>query len=554
MLTIKKEIEGFNDNLKGSRMTLHTAKNDEEHKNKIFKNMDENKEKIKKRKSILSEFEERYYEKIKNSRKIEKVIKDIKSKEKIEDIHNFEKREYKRLIFITSIFQQFYFDYYYRFKREGVFIFNDLLDESNPLYNNYSIKNIFLDFIKDYFKNNIQAVNRLLYFEPEDENVKKRIENLNENSVINEENLKRYLEDIKIYSQRLDRFDMEVTKEKYKIIEEKLIELEKIEKEKIYKIIKENEEIICRLNYLTYPDNLGIFENIKYKFNNEIIYMMYRELEDILRPRRSRSHNELGDMLKTIIIYYYFEKENFIEMQEIYRNVNLDEINEMIDKIKPKEEILKRRKEKDISSITKVENIIYDMVLNFLMIIKINMEKKELTIIEELKLKNWEEYDLKQKEELLNIVENDFESIKEKFRESPNSTLFMAIKKKSDLLKNIIEKEEDQRLILKLDDLIRVIEYRLVEFEILKKANDINIELDNDKRKSLKKELLSFIKIKSKEERLQYIFSWHEIIEKLGKIGIVVEEGEWVIKFQGEMEEEEERGEGIEEETEELYL
>lgn len=482
---------------------------------------------------ILLDLEIKIYENTKNPRKIKKVIEDIKSKKKIERIHNIDSKEYKKLIFKTSIFQLFYFDYFYKFKNEKEGIFSKVYEE----------KDLFLDYIEDEFKNNIQVVNRLLYSEPEDENVKKRIENLNEDSVINVNELERCLEDIKVYSERLDEPDMKVTKEKYKIIESKLIELEKYNMVKVHKIIKEREELICKINYLTYPSNLGIFKDIKYKFNNEIIYMMYRKLEDILKPRRVRSRNELRDMLETINIYYYFQKENFTNMQKKIINVNSEVINKLINKLKSKEEILKIRKEKNVSSIDKAESIIYDMVLNFLMIIKSNMEKQEIAIRKELKLENWEEYDLKQKEKLLNVIEDDFVNIKETSKENPNFTFFIVVKTESDLLKNIIEKEENQTIILKLDDLIRAIEYRLVEFEILKKANDINIELDNDKRKSLKEELLSFIKIKSKEERLQYMFDrqyWEGWMKEVEKIGI--KEEEWTIKPQGEKEEETEEG------------
>lgn len=505
--------------------------------------LDRNKQENEKKIEEYEGLQWRYLNEIKNPRKIEKLIKNIQTKqEKIENIFNFiGEEDYRKLIFRVSLYEVIFFEYVMEYKRK-VKIKTQLKKEMkiDQFIEHPFSKNEFLQEFGYNEFGDVRAINRILYYDSEENLVKDDIEKLTSIEKISLSEMNKVLNNLEIYSSSLDPdYDQKTTKKAYKIIESKLIDLEKMNKERIHKIIKENEENICRLNYLTYPDNLGIFESIKYKFNNENIYMMYRELEDILRPRRSRSHNELGDMLKTIIVYYYFEKENFIEMQEIYRNVNLDEINEMIDKIKPKEEMLKRRKEENISSIEKAENIIYDMVLNFLMIIKINMEKKEVTIIDEVKLENWEEYDLKQKEELLNIVENDFENIKEKFRESLNSNLFVAIKKKSDLLKNIIEKEEDQRLILKLDDLIRVIEYKLIPFEIFKKVNDINIKVDSNEKISLRAKLLNFIKIRSKEKRYQHIFNWSEIIEKLGEIGIILEEGKWIIKFQGEMVEEE---------------
>jgi hypothetical protein len=265
---------------------------------------------------------------------------------------------------------------------------------------------------------------------------------------------------------------------------------------------------------------------------------MYRELEDILRPGRSKSPNELRDMLETINVYYYFEKENYIYTQKKIINVNLDEINKLIEKIKPKEEMLKIRKEKNISSIKKAENIIYDMVLNFLMIIKTNMEKKEVIIIEELKLENWEGYGFKEKEKLLNIIGNNFQNLKDTYKEKKNHISFDDVKNKSDLLKNIIEKEENQSLILKLDDLIRTIEYKLVEFEILKKVWKINPKLNSNKRKDLTHNLLSFIKEKSKEGRFQYMFDprdkgwWMNEVEKIGIQRY--SSGNWIIKPQEE--------------------
>lgn len=211
----KEEVKEISSNLKGSELALNMTENDEEHINKISRKIEKNKKNVKQKEIILSEFEEKYYKNIKNPRKIEKIIKDIKSKKKIEKIHKINQKKYENLIFKTSVFQLFYFNYFYKFKNEEKGIFGKILEE----------KDIFLECIENDFTYNIKAVSRLLYYEKEDENMKKRIENLNEDSMITIDNLERYLEDIKVYSQRLDKSDLEITKEKYKIIELKLIEL-----------------------------------------------------------------------------------------------------------------------------------------------------------------------------------------------------------------------------------------------------------------------------------------------------------------------------------------
>ena len=472
--------------------------------------------------SDYRELQWRYLDGIKNPRKIKKLMKDFKTKrEKITNIFNFiDKDEYEKLIFKTSIFSIFYFDF--------------MKDIKQRYFIDYFFhKNIFFTYLFDYRENALGGINRLLHYDSKENLIIDEIKKIISTKEINLSTIEKRLKDLEIYSSTLDPdFDQATTKEAYKIIEEKLIELEKTDKEKIHKIIKENEENICKLNYLTYPNELGVFKNIKYKFNDEVIYMMYRELEVILRPGRSRSRNELRDMLETINVYYYLKKENYYVL-EMSRNVNLDEINELIEKIKEKEDILKIRKEKEVSSIYKAEDIIYDMVLNFLRIIKSNMEKQETTIVEELSLGNWEEYDFKQKENLLKILENSFEDIKELSRENSDFTLFTEVKEESDLLKSLIEKEENQTIILKLAYLIKTIEYRLVEFEIFKKVNDINMEVYSDKKISLRKKLLSFIKEKSKEERLQYMFNrqhWDGWMKEVEKIGI--KEEEWTIKPQ----------------------
>jgi len=513
----------------------------------------EDKEERNKKYSEYKNLHWRYLNGIKNPRKIEKLIKDIQTKqEKIRNIFNFiGEEDYKKLIFRTSLYEVMFFDCAMEHKKK-IKIVGKLGKElkTDEFIKHPFSKMFFQAFGYSEFKDE-RAVNRLLYYDSKEDLIINGIKKLISTKEIDLMTIEKKLKDLEVYSSSLDPdYNKETTKKAYRIIEKKLIELEKTDEKRINEIIKENEGIICRLNYLTYPSEVGIFRDIKYKFNNEVVYMMYRKLEDILKPRRSRSRNELRDMLETINVYYYLKKENYIERQKKSSDVNLNEVNELIDKIKEKEDILKARQEKEVYSIDKAESIIYDMVLNFLMIIKSNMGKQEITIVEELKLGNWKEYDFKQKENLLNIVESNFENIKGTSRENPNSNLFKVIKSKSDLLKNIIEKEENQTIILKLADLIKTIEYRLVEFEILKKVSDINKEVDNAKKKNLREELLSFIKIKSKEERLQYMFNrqyWGDWMDAVEKIGI--KEEEWNIKPQGEIEEE--RGEGVEEETEE---
>jgi len=535
-----KERERLKNQIKGLIVDLEKGFKKLESDHLSGNKNEEEKKKSQEEMSKYTELQNRYLNNILNPRKIEKLMWDIKTKQKnITNIYNFidDGDEYEKLIFKASIFSLFYFDYMNMIKEKK---FTDFYRE-----------NRFFEYFFTNIGESYRGLNRLLYCEYKEDIIIKEIKKLISTKEINLSTLDKSLKVLEIYSSSLDPdYNQETTKEAYRVIEDKLTKLEKIDEKKIHEIIKENEGNICRLNYITYPYELGIFKDIKYKFNNETIYMMYRELEDILRPGRVRSRNELRNMLETINVYYYFEKENYFKTREMSSDVNLNKINELLGKINQKKDILKARKEKEVSSIEKAENPKYDMVLNFLMIIKNNMEKEEIAVVEELKLENWGKYAFKTKEKLLSVLKNNFENIKEVSRENSNFTLFTEVKEESDLLKSIIEKEENKTIILKLADLIKTIEYRLVEFEILKKVNDINIEVDSDKKIKLKEELLSFIKEKLKEERLQYMFNrqycggWMDVVEEIG-----IKEEAWTIKPQGE-EEKEERGEGVEEETE----
>ncbi|MGB6128070.1 MAG: P-loop NTPase fold protein [Psychrilyobacter sp.] len=453
---------------------------------------------------LLQNLMEKYYKNSKNPRKVEKIIQDMRLKEKIEDIHNFEKGEYKKLIFITAIFQQFYFDYYYRFKREGVFIFNDLLDESDILYNDYPIEDIFLDFIKVCFKNNIQAVNRLLYSEPEDENVKNRIENLNDDSVVTENSLGKYLENIKIYSQRLDGTDMKVTKEKYTIIQNKLIRLEKINKEKIHNIIKENEEFICKMNYSCDPNSYKFYKESSYKF--DITKIM----------------NQYESSLKKLFIILEYKKEI---VEEKGRILSLEKFQEIVgeylavDKLEVKqstpselEELKMQIKNKNHPKFKlrkKVEESISKDLISVLDILNEEFDKVETVEEEsiESKVQDWKDKEINKKNEILNEM-----CLSNNTKEQINFNVEKC-KKILKLLEGLLKDENNREVLFFMDDIISGYKNYIFNTEIkeritnfYKKQNSKNGMKKIIPTKEESKEIIEFVNESRKNDPCLIIF------------------------------------------------
>ena len=490
----------------------------------LIKRQIEVREKEKPLLELLLNLEKKYYENSKNPRKIEKIIEDIKLKKIIKKIHNIDPKEYEKLIFITSVFQLFYFDYYYRFKREGVAIFSDSLAENNPINKNYPIEDIFLEYIKHRFKNNLQAVNRLLYFEPEDENVRDRIENLIEENKINIYDFRKYIEDIKIYSQRLDNSDMELTKEKYKIIQNNMVRLEKEYKENIHEIIKENEEFICEMNYLCYPDKVGIYGEVSYKFEMQKINRQYKGIIDTFNKKNCEYNNSNEKVYLMISSYYLIEKKfiNLVTKEELEKLINL------IDEEKNPNIIMElKNRSLYLFFSEKAERIKLKRIITLLNILKIELSKKGIigkknSLI--ISVKEWEKIN---KSKFIEKIRYDycydyFDKKCEDFKE-------MRIN-----LEKLIEGEKSKEYMLGLESLIRSLKIHELPSQIRETISKIEIEQDVNKKEKKTYELIDFINERTSDKKYQYIYndSWNSWIDKAKEIKIEVDLENKKVKLQ----------------------
>lgn len=492
----------------------------------------------------------RYLDGVKNPRKIEKLIKDIQVKKiKEENIFNFiENQKYEVLIFKTSLYKLIFFDYMIEHNKNLVILGNlgENLSVAKVLKNPFSKNIVFQAFGYEDFEDE-RVVNRLLYYSSEDKTLKDKIETLDDNIKINLNNIGKYVEDLEIYSSSLDPdFEQKTTKEAYKIIEEKLVELEKTDKDKIHKIIEENEENICKLNYITYPDKLGIHEKINYKFKIESKYEekgllnqysdLLKLLDDVINSsfsirNRSEFFRELVVFRNTILIFSELTKQPNLsskEISELYRRYSEEFTIDDIQKLK---NIIKSRGKSNYIKV-ELEEKIFERLLNLLEIIKINLTrstetKKSNKILERLEKYN-EEKDENKKVKFL-------DKILWQIREEKKVLSSKELQGINGSLNQIMESEANFKLLLELNKLKEKCEIRIFPKQIKEKSEEIlNIDINNDKEKfeRIKKELIDFINGKVKEVRWQYIFDdlWNEDLEKLKEIGIEVDKEKYLVK------------------------
>lgn len=504
----KEEIKKINSYLKGSELALNMTGNDEEHINKVSRKMEKNKENVKQKEIILLKFEEKYYKNIKNSRKIEKIIKDIKSKEKIGDIHNIEPKKYKELIFKTSVFQLFYFECFYKFKNEEKEIFGNFLED----------KDMFLEYIEKDFTSNVKAVNRLLYYEEQDRKVKKRIENLNEKSMITENNLEKYLKGLKVYYQRLDESDLGVTKEKYNVIEEQLIKLEKIDEKKIHEIIKENEEFICKMNYLSNPESYKFYEITSYKFETQKINMQYRELINKFSHGNTK-YNNLNEDIHMMISEYYNPLMNKNYSGEVTEEHIVSLIDLMDEENNPNIIMDLKGRSSDLFFSERAERIKLKRMRTLLNILKIEINKRNIENKKEslvITVEQWKNMENRDKFKVLQKLKDDY-------CYNYYDKKYGNFEKVTRVLEKIIKDEKNEEFILKLESLIESLKMHELPCQIIDMASKIKMEQNSEIKEEKKGELIDFINEKAKTENYQDIYSWDLWIDKVKGIGIEVD-------------------------------
>jgi len=507
---LKEQIKELMFNLDGRFKSLESKhlsgnKNEEEKK--------ESKEKM----SKYRELQNRYLENIVNPRKIEKLMKDVQTKkETIKNIFNFidDGDEYDKLVFKASMFSLFYFDLMKEID-EKYFSKNFLLFFQ---LGKKSILDLDLEkkYVSDIFYskgNEYKVIKRLLYYDIEDDEVKKRIENLKIEDITTLNKIEKALEDLSVYHDRLDPdYNQETTKETYKIIEEKLIELEKTNENKIHKIIKENEEFICRMNYLCNPNSYKLYKESSYKFETQKISMQYRTLIDKFNSKNSK-YNNLNEDIYWMISSYYIVNNQYID------NITEKEIVSLIDLIDERKSpnIIMGLKDRslDLFFSEEAERVKLKRMIALLNILKIEINKQNMENRKEgliITVEEWKNMDNRDKFKALQKLEDNYcyNYYDKKYED---------FEKVTRVLEKIIEKEKSEEFILKLESLIESLKIHEFPCQIIDMASKLNIEQDLEK----KIELIDFINEKAKIENYKYIYSWDLWIDKVKEIGIEVD-------------------------------
>lgn len=497
---------------------------------------EEEKKKSQEEISKYTELQNRYLKNIVNPRKIEKLMWDIKTKQKnITNIYKFidDGDEYEKLIFKASMFSLFYFDYMNTIKEKK---FTDFYRENRFF---------------EYFFTNIgeayRGLNRLLYYDYKEDIIIKEIKKLISTKEINLSTLDKSLKVLEIYSSSLDPdYNQETTKEAYRVIEDKLTKLEKIDEKKIHEIIKENEENICRLNYLTYPNELGIFKDIKYKFKIEskheekgilnIYSNLLKLLDDAINSssstrNRGEFFRELVGFRNTILVFFELTKNpnlSYKEILELYekypKKFTINDIEKLKDKIE------NRVKSNYITK--ELEEKIFERLLNLLEILKKNLSRSNIIIKSNKILENLEKYNGgKDRNDKIKFLDKILRQITEE-KEILSSEEMQKI---NDSLDKIMKSESDFELLFKLNEFKNECEINIFPKqikELSEKILDINKNNDKEKYEIKKEELIKFVNEKLKEIRWQYIFNgiWDKDLEKLKEIGVEIDKDNCLIK------------------------
>lgn len=531
-----KERERLKNQIKGLIVDLEKGFKKLESDHLSGNKNEEEKKKSQEEMSKYTELQNRYLNNILNPRKIEKLMWDIKTKQKkITNIYNFidDGDEYEKLIFKASIFLSFYFDYLNVIKEKK---FTDFYRE-----------NRFFEYFFTNIGESYRGLNRLLYCDYKEDIIIKEIKKLISTKEINLSTLDKSLKVLEIYSSSLDPdYNQETTKEAYRVIEDKLTKLEKIDEKKIHEIIEENEENICRLNYLTYPNELGIFKDIKYKFKIESKHEekgllnqysnLLKLLDDAINSsfstrNRREFFRELVGFRNTILVFFELTKNpnlSYKEILELYekypKKFTINDIEKLKDKIE------NRVKSNYITK--ELEGKIFERLLNLLEILKKNLSRSNIIIKSNKILEDLEQYNGgKDGNDKIKFLDKILWQIPEE-KEILSSE---EIQKINCSLDKIMESESDFELLFKLNEFKN--ECKIYIFpkqikELSEEILDINKNGDKEKYEIKKEELIKFVNEKLKEIRWQYIFngSWDKDLEKFKEIGVEIDKDNYLIK------------------------
>lgn len=449
----------------------------------------------------------RFNEGIKNPRKVKKIINDTALKKKnVTNIFNFVSDEgYDEVLLKSVIFQLFYFDFIDEYKEMGLYSFTEK-------------DKVFKYFFKDIGEAH-RAINRILFYNFEDDKIKGRIEHLEDTDEVN---LEKVLKELEVYDERLDPdTDRSYTKKVYKIIEENLVKLEKAKKIEVNRIIRENEEFICRMNYLCYPKELGIYGKISYKFDeknilkacDEIIIHLHKKIYYEGFPSDLGEINVLSPKgFKSLLSAYSGvskgERSEYKELnyEESKKSFTLADIEFMKKKVKEVEKGV-------VFNLIKVEELICCGFDSLLKVLENELNKKKQdskNLIEQLDKNKWNSLSKEKKYKKL----QKYSPGQLRYYES---TFLIALIK---FLRGVSEIETDKKVLLEIDKALDIAE-RWSDVKLIKEKSIKIKGMDVEEKEIEIEKLMEWInKIPQKSRREIFGGGWEEYIEGLREIGI----------------------------------
>jgi len=346
------------------------------------------------------------------------------------------------------------------------------------------------------------------------------------------------LKDLETYNERLEPdINRTPTKKAYIILEKKLAEMDKEQskREEIYRIIKEKEEFICKMNHLNYHNSIGIYKKVKYKFDSEKILNIYFDIikilgskiysEDFYHLKSLKSLN--GFYFKNTINDYCKATQNHkyaYERQELgspKKELTLSDIGEL------KRSIEVREKGIFFEGIEKIEDLFFLELENLINILEVEIKKTKEDLIEknyDIDLEEWKSGKDNEKYKLLERLE---------YPSKDDDTKSEELKKIKNNLTDLINIEEDKVLLLELNSRRNSFEMYIFPREVKERVISIKKEEKSERKTKEIDELLEYINQKLKEKRWQYILNghWDYYLSDFEELNIEVDSSNMKVKL-----------------------
>ncbi len=308
---------------------------------------------------------------------------------------------------------------------------------------------------------------------------------------------------------------------------------------KVYEIIKKNEEFICRMNYLTYPTELGIFKGIKYKFSRNNFLKPYSKFFKMIDDFVYRSvyngqedqGREIDNLLKfrtLMLLYFEILKNGILTFKEVYAlkaEKDGEFKNEQGFIKKEMDEIEKQlgiiEKTPSAWSSIKIQKLYFEELKNLLHIIKKENLKEKVIRNDSEKLNN-----LLREIEFCKERDKKYKLLQKVYEVTERNGKVEFYEKGIKILKKVQEDEENRKIIFEVEE--KIIEYTKEEFWLCIKEMLNKIEKDQLN----KEKLVEYLNKELNEHKYSFLVDevGYDHIKELNKKGIVEVDGIWVIK------------------------